>query len=217
MFSTALFGIPLFEWIGYLASIIIAISLLMSSIIKLRWLNMAGGMVFSFYGILIASFPVALLNAFIAFIDIYYLIRIYQKKDYFQILSVQGTSAYLKDFLHFYREDIEKFFPAFQFKPSEHSFQYFVLRDLNPAGVIIGDRTENKSIHIELDFAAPAYRDFQTGAFFLKEMESAFAEEGYERYETYSDDTQHVRYLKNLGFSLVREEEGRRLFSRSFG
>ena len=35
-----MFGIPLIEWIGYLASILIAISMFMKDIVKLRFINL---------------------------------------------------------------------------------------------------------------------------------------------------------------------------------
>ena len=37
-----MFGIPLIEWVGYAASIMIAISLLMTDILKLRIINSIG-------------------------------------------------------------------------------------------------------------------------------------------------------------------------------
>ena len=45
-----MFGIPLIEWIGYLASILIAISMFMKDIVKLRFINLVGSLLFAFYG-----------------------------------------------------------------------------------------------------------------------------------------------------------------------
>ena len=65
------------EIIGYLASIIIVVSMLMSSIIKLRWYNLIGALLFSIYGFLIGALPVGIINAFITLIDIYYIHKMY--------------------------------------------------------------------------------------------------------------------------------------------
>ena len=62
------------EWIGYLASFLVLISLLMSSILKLRWINLLGSTIFSIYGFIIGSLPVAFMNMGTAFINIYYLL-----------------------------------------------------------------------------------------------------------------------------------------------
>ncbi|MFW6213587.1 MAG: hypothetical protein ACOC8L_11865, partial [Spirochaetota bacterium] len=57
------------EWFGYAASVVILISLTMSSIVKLRWINLAGAVMFAAYGYLIGSIPTGSLNLGIALID----------------------------------------------------------------------------------------------------------------------------------------------------
>ncbi len=68
----------IWEWVGYLASVVVAISLMMSNIKKLRWWNLVGAALFVAYGMAISAIPVALVNFFIVLIDIYYLIRLYK-------------------------------------------------------------------------------------------------------------------------------------------
>lgn len=70
-----MFGIPLIEWVGYLASLMVAISLIMTDIVKLRIINSIGCLIFVIYGAIIKAYPVAVMNAFIVVINIYYLIR----------------------------------------------------------------------------------------------------------------------------------------------
>ncbi|WP_025821304.1 YgjV family protein [Shewanella marina] len=67
------------EIIGYLASVMVAISLMMKDIIWLRWLNFVGCSLFVIYGIGITAWPVAGMNAFVAGINIYHLIKIYNQ------------------------------------------------------------------------------------------------------------------------------------------
>ncbi|WP_299797572.1 YgjV family protein [uncultured Shewanella sp.] len=68
----------IWEWVGYLASVVVAISLMMSNIKKLRWWNLVGAALFVAYGMAISAIPVALVNFFIVLIDIYYLVRLYK-------------------------------------------------------------------------------------------------------------------------------------------
>lgn len=103
--------INILQWIGYLASGIIALSMTMNSILKFRWINLAGALTFSTYGFLIGALPVGFLNAFIACVDIYYLYTIYSKKEVFEILEVRADNRYLLRFLKFHEKDIQKFFP----------------------------------------------------------------------------------------------------------
>ena len=67
------------EWVGYLASVVMAISLTMANIKKLRWWNMIGAALFVAYGLAINALPVALVNFFIVLIDIYYLVKLYRE------------------------------------------------------------------------------------------------------------------------------------------
>lgn len=63
------------EWLGYTASILVAISFLMKSINKLRLINTVGAFCFVVYAIAIKAFPVALINLFIICVNIYYLTK----------------------------------------------------------------------------------------------------------------------------------------------
>ena len=68
----------LIDLYGYLGSFMVAISLMMSNIRRLRWINMIGAGMFSSYGIIIQAWPVAFLNGVIVLINVYHLIRIYR-------------------------------------------------------------------------------------------------------------------------------------------
>lgn len=71
----------IWEWVGYLASVVVAISLMMSNIKKLRWWNLIGAALFVAYGVAIGAYPVALVNFFIVLIDTYYLVKLYREAD----------------------------------------------------------------------------------------------------------------------------------------
>ncbi|NKF51272.1 uroporphyrinogen decarboxylase [Shewanella sp. WXL01] len=68
------------ELLGYLASVMVAISLMMKDIIWLRWINFIGCALFTVYGYAIDAWPVAGMNAFVACINIYHLTKIYHGK-----------------------------------------------------------------------------------------------------------------------------------------
>ena len=64
------------EWIGYAASIFICISMFMKDIVKLRFINLIGCILFSIYGFIIKAYPVAIVNVVISCTNIYYLYKI---------------------------------------------------------------------------------------------------------------------------------------------
>lgn len=61
------------ELLGYLASILVAVSFVMKSIKKLRIVNIVGATLFVVYSIIIHAWPVALINMFTVFINIYHI------------------------------------------------------------------------------------------------------------------------------------------------
>lgn len=62
-----------FETLGYLASVFVAVSLMMRSLTKLRVINLIGALLFTAYGLIIAAYPVAVVNGFIVLVNLYYL------------------------------------------------------------------------------------------------------------------------------------------------
>jgi uncharacterized protein with PQ loop repeat len=67
--------IELSEWIGYLASFIVAVSFTLRNVKKLRVINSLGAFVFIVYGFLIDSNPVIITNTFILFFNLYYIFK----------------------------------------------------------------------------------------------------------------------------------------------
>lgn len=66
------------ELIGYLGSVLVVVSMLMSSVVKLRVINTIGSGIFAGYALLIHSYPTALMNACLVGINLYNLVRLRQ-------------------------------------------------------------------------------------------------------------------------------------------
>ncbi|MFT3894742.1 MAG: hypothetical protein QM730_24190 [Anaerolineales bacterium] len=190
-----------FEMVGYIGSVLVAISLMMKSLWRLRIINLVGASFFTVYGLLIGALPVAGLNALIVGIDMYYLWQMSRQKDYFHLLEVAHDSRYLKNFVEFYRKEIEEFFPSYLFKPKEDQLVVFVLRNMVPAGVLIV-RPRGEDADIFLDFVIPGYRDFRAGRFLFDESSEYFWGHGIRRFVSDAGNVKHEAYLKRMGFQV---------------
>jgi hypothetical protein len=190
----------MFEWIGYLASVVIATSMLMNSIQKLRWINLVGAILFSTYGFIIGALPVGILNGFIVLIDIYYLIKMYTVTDYFRLLEVRNDNKYLEAFLEFHHKDIIKFFPDFVFKPEMNKLSILILKNMSVAGVILAHKYDEKTLKIGLDYVIPAYRDQKPGEFVYTKNLYYFSKLGYEKLCAEAFSKKHSQYLHKMGF-----------------
>jgi uncharacterized protein with PQ loop repeat len=77
-----MFDIPLTEWVGYLASLVLMISFLMKNINTLRIINSTGCLLFVVYGFMLAtSWPIIISNTFILGVNIYYLMKHFSTKS----------------------------------------------------------------------------------------------------------------------------------------
>lgn len=207
-------GVNVLEWIGYLASALVLVSLLMSSILKLRWINLAGSIVFSVYGFLIGAFPVGIANFIIAIINIYYLVRIYTTKEYFKIVPIETCSEYFKYFLSFYHDDIKKYFSRETFNLDKEAVGFYIVRNAIPAGVFLATKRDADSLLIELDYVIPRYRDFKTGRYVYEDQKRYFADKGYRSIYGYANNPEHEAYLRKMGFVETREAD-RKIFVKN--
>jgi hypothetical protein len=207
-----MFNITLLEWVGYIGSVIVALSLTMSSIKKLRWYNLIGAAIFSFYGFAIGALPVGLLNLFIVLTDIYYLIKMHSQNEFFKSVIVSPESAYLDYFLDYYQQEIKVFFPNFKksvlvkSEGNNKVFSVLLLRNAAVAGVLIGEKNNN-ILYIYLDFVIKEYRDMKPGEFIYKKNVEFLKDTGIQQLICNTENIIHQKYLIKMGFSLQNKSK----------
>ena len=187
------------ELIGYLGSILVAISLMMRSLLRLRIINLMGALFFTIYGVLLGAYPVAFLNGLIVCIDLYYLIQMWRQKDFFTFLEVSPKSEYLRTFVEFYKQDILGIIPSYTHKPEEDLLCFFILRNMMPAGLFIA-KVQAEEAHVQLDYVIPNYRDFQVARFIFDENAAFFLERGIRRFVSEGGSPIHQTYLEKMEF-----------------
>ncbi|MCK9290652.1 MAG: hypothetical protein WCR58_01780 [Bacteroidales bacterium] len=192
-------SISILEWVGYLASVIIAISMAFSSIVKFRVTNLIGAALFSIYGFIIGALPVGIMNGFIVVVDIYYLIRIFWEREMFELLQVESTSRYLLRFLEFNRDDIRKFFPDYHFTPEKDDIHFLVLRNMAVAGIFTA-KIHTGRLQITLDYVTSPYRDFKSGEFLFSHLNDFFRQHQIHSLESITTIKKHAAYLRRIGF-----------------
>jgi hypothetical protein len=193
------------QYIGFVASGIIALSMTMNSFLRFRWINLFGASTFAVYGLLIQAWPVAALNGFIVGVDIYYLIKIYSRSDLFDTLEIRNDNRYLLKFLDFHHKEIQKFFPGFTYKPDINTVSFFVLRNTNVAGIFLAHRENDDTLKVGLDYVVPQYRDYRNGRFLYDGLKGRFVSDGFRKIKATGNTKSHAQYLKRVGF--IQESE----------
>lgn len=212
-------NISYLEWVGYLGSVVVAISLTMSSIVKLRWLNLAGATIFSFYGFAIAALPVGFLNLFIVLADIYYLIKMYSKKESFKAIITNLNDPYVRFFLDFYKAEINIYFSDFDSHQqdttiqNQQPFTFLLIRNSRVAGIFSGIQIK-EVLQVNIDFVIPEYRDFKSGVFIYKENIQFIKNQGITTLLSCNSNVIHQKYLIKMGFERQTNREAKIVFSK---
>lgn len=184
------------ELYGYIGSVLVVVSLLMASVVKLRIFNTLGCIVSGSYALIIGSLPLCLMNGALIFINGYYLIKMFNSKQEYDLIEADVKDGFVQYFLERYAEDIKKFFPAFHGGEKSDS-AYIVCCNGTPASILLGNKTENGILEVTLDYSTPAYRDCSVG----KYLYPALATKGISVLSTSDVQTEtHAAYLVKMGF-----------------
>jgi hypothetical protein len=195
-----------YELLGYLASLLVAVSLMMRSVVRLRIINLLGAVCFSIYGLLIGSAPVAGMNAFIVGINIVQLWRLARSRTAFAVVEAGAEEPFLQAFLRHYAEDLRHFFPGLNPLTLAGRQFYLVLRDAMPVGVVITEAQpacEGETacrLDILADYVIPGYRDLRPGQFFYSQSLPALKQRGIRSLRCVPGPQEHRRYLEKMGF-----------------
>lgn len=189
------------EMIGYLGSMLVLISFLMASVVKLRVINSLGGLIFAVYALLIRSYPTAIMNFCLVGINLYYLARLRHPDRHYTLIEEKKGSAMLGAFLTHYGEDIAACFPGIRIGEEDADVVCLVCHKMTPAGILLGRWQESGSLEILLDYSTPEYRDCSVGEYLYSRLPGLGVNS-----LTYSQEPgKHEAYLQKMGF---RREDG---------
>ncbi|HEV7333431.1 MAG TPA: YgjV family protein [Flavisolibacter sp.] len=193
------------EGIGYLASLLLALSLIAANNLRFRWLNTGGCLAFIVYGIMIGAFPIILTNALLFIINVFALVKIYRKKEDFELLEFKPDATLIAKFLRFYEADLKTYFPHFRLEENSNDVRFVVLRNMELANVFVATPTEDGTAFVKCNYTIPKFRDYKVGRFiFEKEREYLPAKGIRKLVYTEVANPGHREFLERMGF---RKEE----------
>ena len=191
------------DWIGYLASAFLALSLIVTNSFKFRVFNILGCLTFIVYGAFINAFPVILANSILLVINLYQLWRLTRIEEEFLFVPILPENRIVQKFLNYYSTDIKNYFPDFSFdsiKPNQIS--YVVLRDIAIANIFVAEVKENGNAIMKVNYTVPQYRDFKVTKFIIERESKTLHKHGVKKlvYESVFNPS-HLKFLKVMEFS----------------
>ena len=198
----------LLEIFGYVASVLIALSLMMSNIKQLRWINLFGAAAFSAYGYFIDAYPVFILNGWIALVDIYYLVRIYQEKDQFDLVKLRSVESPLFNLLkQSYGKDITQLHKGFEWNQLDDALVFLLFRNMKPVGFFAcKELNDEGKVEVLLDYIIPEDRDFKAAKFMFASDNNQLKQEGIKHLVVKPYGKSHELYLSRVGF--IKQKNG---------
>ena len=185
------------ELVGYLGSLLVITSMLMTSVMKLRIINTCGNVISIIYAMIIATYPVAIMNLALLVINIYNLFKLFKPEKHFDMISGKTDDAFLLYFLRRWKDDIKLHFPEFDRKAIDAETAFLVCCNGEPAGVLLGRKTEDGTLDIALDYSTPTYRDCSVAQYLHAKLPS----KGFHTLLSSQSKTKgHVSYLDKMGF-----------------
>lgn len=187
------------ELLGYAASLIVLISLTMKSLVKLRWINAAGSMLFVLFALFTGSIPTVFLNFGIVCIDLYFLYKLSHTHDVFEILPIKNDNEVILYFYSKYKKEIDTLFAPGSFdKAAEYAFY---TRNTDIAGLVAYTMRNGQTAEILIDFVIPKYRDCAVGKHFFVTDVSFWKSKNIRFLEVLQPQKAHISYLHKMGFT----------------
>lgn len=186
------------EMVGYLGSALVLISMTMSSVVRLRIINMIGSAIFAAYAVVIQSYPTAFMNGCLVLINLYNLVKMTRKDKHYDLIEEKADGAFITYFWKYYQKDILKYFPDLDsFREEQGEKVYVACCDAVPAGFLLGKDRGDGVLEVVADYSTPAYRDCSVG----KYLYSRLSECGVEKLICSAGQVpKHKEYLEKMGF-----------------
>jgi hypothetical protein len=189
------------ETIGYLGSILVAISLSMKSVWKLRIINLFGSLFFAIYGYLIGAWPIFVVNSYITLMNVWYLIDFSRNTACLSYDSVKSLGDnYFQRFYSFYEDDIRAFFPEVGLEHLKTAETSVLFRNMLPVGIFSLELQEKGRARVIMDYLVPEFRDFRFGMYIYLKKSYIFRDRNIEILEAITKVKAHKNYLNRLGF-----------------
>ncbi len=195
-------------YFGYMASLLLIVALLVNNDLKFRWYNLFGNICFIVYGMLLIAVPVLITNIILLVINVFYLIKVYTKKENFDLIEFLGDETLVYKFLHFYQKDIQIIFKDFDKTAMKGKLNFVVLRDVVIANMFSATMHQNGDAEVLLNYTLIKYRDYKVGKFIFEKEKVFLQSKGVKRivYKKV-DNKKHEQFLKVMGFNWVEEND----------
>lgn len=186
------------EIFGYIGTALVILSMMMTSVLKLRIINMCGGLISLIYAICVPTWPVVVLNACLISINFVQTVRQLKKKEDVVLIPVGENDPTAKHLFAIWQKDAQKYYPDLNLKEINREEVHILYVGEEAVGFLVGTRN-GELFSLSTSYLIPSYRTAAMG----ERIFAALREEGIHTLtscEFYNKAP--YRYLRRMGFEV---------------
>lgn len=186
------------EIFGYIGTALVIVSMMMTSLVKLRIINMCGGLISLIYAVCVHTWPIVVLNVCLISINFVQTVRQIRGKEAVTLLSVKGDDPIAAHLLGIWKKDFEKYHPNLNFQAMKEEEIHILYVGEEAVGVLAGSRNQDL-FNIRVFYMIPSRRTTAMGecVFNVLHQQGVCTLTSCEFYNKPS-----YRYLHRLGFDV---------------
>ncbi len=146
------------EIFGYIGTALVIISMMMTSVLKLRIINMCGGLISLIYAVLTETWPVAVLNACLVCINFVQTMRKLKAKSTFAFAKTSLSDGALQYFISYFGNDLKEFSGVDTSVLCEDDLIYLIFSKSRLVGFTAGEKNGTE-YNMKMCYIAPHNRE----------------------------------------------------------
>ena len=155
-------------------------------------------------GIVIGSYLISGSGILAALVTLYKLRQHIEKNRPIEVILIPDREDnYLNYFLNYYRKDIAKYFPGFNFKIEDEYLVALLFSNMETVGLIIAEIRDEKTLKICIDYMVPKHRNSQLARTFYQCELRCIDFLGFSHIYIEPQSREHNKYLERIGFRLI--------------
>ena len=155
-------------------------------------------------GLIVKSFLLAGSALAAVLINIYrYRQEIEKNRSIEVILIPDRDDHFLNYFLNYYRKDIARYFPHFDFTIEEEYLVALLYSNMETVGLIIAEIRDEQTLKICIDYMVPKHRNSQLARTFYQCELRCIDFLGFSQFYIEPQSKEHNNYLEKIGFKLI--------------
>ncbi|HEY3390543.1 MAG TPA: hypothetical protein VGK38_13275, partial [Prolixibacteraceae bacterium] len=154
-------------------------------------------------GLIFRSYLLAVASLFAGVLSIFKLRKHISRNRPLEVIFVHDhDDQYFQYFLNYYRDDIIRFFPRFDFKIEEEFLVALIISEMETVGLIIAEIKNAETLRICIDYMVPKHRGSQLANTFYNCELRCIDFLDYKNVYIEPQSKIHNDYLERIGFRL---------------